>query len=135
MQVMANDFSATCQNFEGVEYDSESGELKPYLLNDGTIFEFSYTSANGGSIRYLVDGVGIIEPKKAERWHDLQLLQQTRKYVTAINLMNDDYKVFTLYPESKILHIAWVEHPNRKYKSGGSFLIKVGCEFTIDKST
>lgn len=135
LQANAGDFTAKCQNFEGVELDGESGRVKPFMLNDGTTYEFSYSSANVGHLRYVVGGTGVIEPKKSERWHDLQLLKRTSSYLTAMNYIGQDYMLFTLYPNLKMLHIAWIEHPNRKYKEGGSFLIRVDCEFFANETT
>jgi len=129
-QVSASNFNAKCEEFKGIEFDVEKGSVKPFELNDGTIYEFNYTSKSGGKLLHVVDGVGIIEPKKSERWEPIQLLQQTDKHISAISYIDQDYMLFTLYPKLGMLHIAWISQPNIRYKNGNTLLIKVSCEFT-----
>ena len=129
-QVSAKNFNAKCEKFKGAEFDAGRNSVKPFELNDGTIYEFDYTSGNGGKLLYVVDGVGIVEPKKSERWAPIQLLQQSGEHISGINYIGQEYMLFTLYPKLSMLHIAWVVHPNKRYKNGNSLLVKVSCEFT-----
>jgi len=131
---VASDFDAKCQGFHGIEFDALSGKTKPFSMNDHTTYAFRYDADKGGELRYVVDGVGIIDPKKSDRWHKLELLKQTDRFITAMNYIGEDYMLFTLYPKNEMLHIAWIEQPNIKHKNGNSLLIKVNCSFEFENT-
>ncbi|MCV6624912.1 MAG: hypothetical protein OIF38_02380 [Cellvibrionaceae bacterium] len=131
----ALEFTAECNGFEGVEFESATRKFQEFSLKDETTYEFKYDSDMEGSLKLVVTGAGIIEPKKSERWHDLKILEQTNRRVSALATIGTGFIIYTLYPQLDFLHIAWVDHPNRRYGEGNSRLVRVSCKFKDSGNT
>ena len=80
---LAGSYVAKCSGFTGQYIDHVSGHAEDFKLDDGTIYEFRYSDEGVVSLKYVVSGVGIIEPKKEDRWHDLEIIGEPSNYVSA----------------------------------------------------
>ncbi|WP_045860073.1 hypothetical protein [Teredinibacter purpureus] len=124
----AGSFSAKCQNFTGEHINYVSGKAEPITLNDGTIYEFSYSHAGLGSLRYVIDGTGVIEPKREDRWHNLELIGQTSSYVSAVSIEGAEQIQFNLYPHLESAQIIWVTQPTNTKPEPAILLLKASCK-------
>ena len=125
----AGSFSARCQNFTGEHINYVSGKAEPFTLNDGTIYKFSYTHTGSGSLRYVIDGTGIIEPKREDRWHNLELIGQSSSYVSAVSIEDTEQIQFNLYPSLASAQIIWIMQPTKTKPEPATLLLKASCEF------
>jgi len=129
VQVFAGSFVAKCQDFIGENIYHASGRSEPFRLNDGTTYEFSYSSAESGSLKYIVDGAGIIKPKREARWHNLELVGQSSNYVSATSFEGTEQIQFSLYPNLASAQIIWSMQPTKLKPEPATLLLKASCEF------
>ena len=127
---LAESFKARCSDFRGETLSHINQAAEPFLLNDGTTYEFIYTANGNRSLKYVIDGAGIIEPKKEDRWHDLNLLGQTSNYVSAMSIEGAEQILFSLYPSLKTAQIIWVTQPTKIKPEPTVLVLKANCEFT-----
>ena len=127
--VFANSFVAKCQNFIGKHVEHVSGYSESFSLNDGTIYEFLYSSNGSGSLKYVIAGTGVIEPKKEQRWHKLKLLEQSSTHIVATSFEGAEQIQFSLYPKLASAQIIWVTHPTKFKPEPVTLILKANCEF------
>lgn len=127
--VFADSFVAKCQDFTGEHIDHVSGRTEPFRLNDGTVYEFSFSSEGSGSLKYVIDGTGVIEPKREDRWHELELIGQSSSYISATSFEGTEQIQFSLYPKLATAQIIWVMQPTKLKAEPTTLLLKASCEF------
>ena len=76
----ADSYIAKCTGFSGQKIDHVSGRAEEFKLDDGTVYEFRFSDNPVVGLKYVVTGTGIIEPKKEDRWHDLNIIGHSSNY-------------------------------------------------------
>lgn len=131
-QTFAGSFVARCQDFRGTHIDFDSRRSEEFRLNDGTIYEFFYSSVGPGSLKYIIDGTGVIEPGKEDRWHDLDIVGQSGNYLSATGFEGTEQIQFSLYPELNSAQIVWLMQPTKMKPEPGTLLLKASCKFQYE---